>query len=106
MTKLITTLILIFTFGCGTILNSGPATIVPPPGATVDGVPGPVPANQQIPHEIVYPNGQRCVVTPSISVGYLVADIILLFLVGVVVDAVTGDWKVLDAAMCPGVIVT
>jgi hypothetical protein len=98
-------LALVATMGCGTILNSGPATLIPPPGATIDGVAGPIPANKQVPHEVVYQDGRRCVVTSSVSAGYLIADIILLFLVGVIVDAITGDWKTLDAGMCPGVIV-
>lgn len=97
--------LMICTIGCGTVLNGGPATIIPPPGATVDGVAGPVPANKQMPHEVVYPDGRRCVVVPSVSVGYLVVDIVVLFLVGVIVDAVTGDWKVLNADQCPGVLV-
>ena len=105
MTTRLVALLLIFTIGCGTVLNGGPATLIPPPGATIDGVPGPIPANKQIPHEVVYPDGRHCVVVSSVSVGYLVVDIVLLFLLGVIVDAVTGDWKVLDAGMCPGVIV-
>ena len=45
-------LALAFLIGCGTILNSGHVTIMPPPGALVDGVPGPVVASQRQPHEI------------------------------------------------------
>lgn len=96
--------LMVCSIGCGTIMNGGPATIIPPPGATVDGVAGPVPANKQMPHEVVYQDGRRCVIVSSVSVGYVVVDI-LLGVVGVVVDAVTGDWKVLDPAMCPGVII-
>ena len=98
-------LALVATMGCGTVLNGGPATIIPPPGATIDGFAGPVPANKQIPHEIVYQDGRRCLVTSSVSAGYLIADIFLLFLLGVIVDAITGDWNTLDAGACPGVIV-
>lgn len=98
--------LLICTIGCGTVMNGGPATIIPPPGATVDGVAGPVPASKKLPHEIVYQDGRRCIVESSVGAGYVIVDIVLLFLVGVIVDAVTGDWKTLDAGACPGVIVT
>ena len=101
-------LILVFTFGCGTVLNGSTATVILPPGASIDGMPSgpmPMPISNRTPHEIVYPDGRRCLVTPHVSVGYLIADIVLLFLVGVIVDAVTGDWTVLDASMCPGVAV-
>jgi hypothetical protein len=97
--------ILVFTVACGTVLNGGPATIIPPPGATIDGVAGPVPASKKISHEVVYPDGRRCIVESGVSAGYLIVDVVLLFLVGVVVDAITGDWKVLNADACPGVIV-
>lgn len=73
-------MILVFSVGCGTILNSGPATIVPPPGATVDGVAGPIPASKKLPHEVVYPDGRRCIIESSV-----------------------GDWKLLRADACPGV---
>ena len=92
--------------GCGTVLNGGASTIYPPQGGTIDGVAGPIMANKSSSHEVMYPNGQRCLIQPAISIGYLVADIVLLFLVGVIVDAVTGDWNVLDPNACPGVIVT
>lgn len=98
-------MILVFSVGCGTILNSGPATIVPPPGATVDGVAGPIPASKKLPHEVVYPDGRRCIVESSVSAGYVIADVVLLFLVGLIVDGITGDWKSLSADACPGVIV-
>jgi hypothetical protein len=97
--------LLIFTMACGTVLNGGPATIIPPPGASVDGVAGPIPASQQMAHEVVYQDGRRCIIESRVSAGYVIVDVLLLFLVGVIVDAVTGDWKVLDAGMCPGVIV-
>lgn len=97
--------LLALTMSCGTVLNSGPATIYPPQGGTVDGSPTPVPASKQVPHEVVYPDGRRCIIESRVSAGYVIADVILLFLVGVIVDAATGDWKVLSADACPGVIV-
>lgn len=93
--------------GCGTVLNGSTTTIMAPPGSSIDGmmVQGPVVVSQHHPHEVVFPDGRRCFIDSRISIGYLVADVVLLFLVGVIIDAVTGDWKVLDAGMCPGVIV-
>jgi hypothetical protein len=105
MTTRILAVLLIFTMACGTVLNGGPAMIIPPPGATVDGVAGPVPASKKIPHEVVYQDGRRCIVESHVSAGYVIVDIVLLFLLGVIVDAVTGDWKVLNADACPGVII-
>jgi hypothetical protein len=93
---------LILTLGCGTIVNRGATTLTPPPGGTIDGVAGPVPARKNQPHTVVYPDGHQCIVGSSFGVGYVVADI-LLFPVGVIVDAVTGDWKKLDVGSCPGV---
>ena len=45
-----------------------------------------------------------CVIPSGISAGYLMLDIFLTGLIGVVVDAVTGDWTVLKGG-CPGVMV-
>jgi hypothetical protein len=105
MSRLLPAIVVVMSLGCGTVLNSGPATIVPPPGGTVDGVAGPLLVSKKTPHEIRYPDGRACIIQSRISMGYLLADIFLLFLVGVVVDAVTDDWKVLDPMSCPGVIV-
>lgn len=98
--------VLVFSMGCGTILNGGPATLIPPPGATVDGVAGPISVSQKTAHEVTYQDGRRCIVESRVSAGYVIADVLLFtFLIGVLVDAVTGDWKTLDAGACPGVIV-
>ena len=78
---------------------------MPPPGATVDGAPGPVVVSKKMPHEVTYPDGRRCIIDSSVGAGYVIADIFLLLLLGVIVDAITGDWKTLDAGACPGVIV-
>ena len=96
---------LVFVVGCGTVLNGSTSTIVPPKGATVDGVAGPITASNQRPHEVIYEDGRHCIVESSVSAGYVIADVVLWFLVGVLVDAVTGDWKTLDADACPGVVV-
>ncbi|MBL9016737.1 MAG: hypothetical protein JNL83_21295 [Myxococcales bacterium] len=91
--------------GCGTILNSGTARITPPQGATVDGQYGPIEASQKRSHHIVYADGRTCVVESGVSAGYVIADVVFWFLLGLVVDGVTGNWKTLDEEACPGVIV-
>ncbi len=99
-------MMLTLSMGCGTLINGGPSTIYPPQGGTIDGVPGPIVVSKKSAHEVIYPNGQRCLIVPAVGLGYVVVDVVLLFLVGLVIDAVTGDWSVLDANQCPGVIVT
>ena len=89
--------------GCGTILNSGTATIRPPQGATVDGQSGPTDVSQKRSHQIVYEDGRTCVVESSVSAGYVIADVVFWFLLGLVVDGATGNWKTLDADGCAGV---
>jgi hypothetical protein len=103
MVNRLTAAALVFSVGCGAILNGSSSTIVPPPGATVDGQPTPIVASNQTAHEIVYPDGRRCIVGSHISAGYLVADVVLWFLVGIIIDGVSGDWNVLDEGACPGV---
>ena len=91
--------------GCGTILNNGPAVVHIPPGASIDGYAGPtVAVDPQHIHEIVYPDGRRCLIDSNVNWLYVAADIIL-FLWPVIVDAITGDWKVTDAGDCPGVLI-
>lgn len=91
--------------GCGTILNGGPATIRPPVGATVDGHPGAISASKKHSHEVVYADGRRCLIESQVSAGYVVADLVFWFLLGIVVDGATGNWKTLDDEACPGVVV-
>lgn len=105
MVKKICAAVLALTTGCGTILNSGTARVSLPPGAMIDGVQGPVMVSQQSSHDITYPDGRHCYVESHIGAGYVIADIILLFLVGLLVDAATGDWRTLNADACPGVMV-
>ena len=104
MTRLVA-LGLALTMGCGTILNSGTATITPPRGATVDGNLGPTVVSKKRSHEIEYPDGRRCIVESRVSGGYVLADIVFWFLLGVLIDAATENWKTLDADACPGVVV-
>ena len=104
--KTILIAILVLCVGCGTILNSGPATVYPPAGGAVDGVAGPTPASKKRPHEVIYPDGRRCIVESHVSAGYVIVDIIFFWtIVPLVIDAVTENWKTLDADACPGVMV-
>src|SRR5258706_2855039 len=89
---------------CGRTFNGGPVgTIIPPQGGTVDGHPGPTQVDKRQPHEVVYADGQRCVVDSSVGIRYLLPDVFLTVLIGVVVDASSGAWRMLDDN-CPGVV--
>jgi hypothetical protein len=90
--------------GCGAIFNEKAVMTNPPPGATIDGQPGPQVLVQAHPHEVVYPDGRRCMIQPKIKGMYIVGDI-LTFPIGLIVDVVTDDWKVLDAGYCAGVMI-
>jgi len=103
--KSVVALVVVVSMGCGTILNSGTATIRPPRGATVDGQEGPTAVSKKSSHQIVYADGGSCVVESSVSAGYVVADVVFWFLLGLLVDGATGNWKTLDADACRGVLV-
>ena len=98
-------LVLVVLVGCGQTFNKRPATIIPPVGGLVDGRPGPATVDKRQPHEVIYPNGQRCIVDTSIGMRYLVPDIFLTFLIGVYIDAKHDTWLRLDEDTCPDVIV-
>lgn len=91
--------------GCGAILNSSTATVNGPAGTRVNGNPVPTIVSQKSSHQVTMPDGRTCVITSGASGGYVVADILLTGLLGVVIDAATGAWKTLDADSCPGVTV-
>lgn len=93
------------TMACGTVLNSTSTTVTPPPGATINGGTGPMVLSQQRSHEVIYPDGRRCIIESRVGAGYVVADLVFWFLVGIIVDAATGKWRSLDADACPGVVV-
>jgi hypothetical protein len=98
--------VLVLATGCATIFNSRTATIVAPPGSGVDGGPTPAIASQKRPHEVVYPDGRRCIIESNVSAGYVIVDIIFFWtILPLIIDAVTENWKVLDAGACPGVMV-
>lgn len=72
----------------------------------MNGTPGPVVASQQRSAEVIYPDGRRCIVESRVGAGVVIIDLLLLpLLIPIIVDAVTGNWKHLDADACPGVMV-
>lgn len=75
------------------------------PSASTNGGMGLMVLSQQRAHEVIYADGRRCVLESRVGAGYVIADIILTFLIGVIVDAATEKWKSLDESSCPGVIV-
>lgn len=96
--------------GCGTILNSGVATVTLPAGASLDGYVissmQSLQINKQVPHEITFADGRRCVIESNVSVGYVLADVFLGFFgLGILVDGITQDWRTLDSDYCVGVTV-
>lgn len=97
--------LLVFVMGCGTILNSSTARVNLPPGVTLDGAQGSVLVSQQSSHIVMYPDGRQCLLEPHIGALYIIGDVVLFFLLGLLVDAATGNWKSLDSADCPGVLV-
>jgi hypothetical protein len=90
---------------CGSMMNTQPALVALPPGATLYGHEGVVAVSKKQPHQVVLADGSVCVLASNLSVGYILADVFLTGLIGIAVDAVTNDWRTLDAGGCPGVIV-
>lgn len=101
--KLVVAATLLLSTGCGAILNSSTKTVSLPPGATVNGATGNVPLSQKQSHQVQFADGRSCVIESGVSIGYVLADVLLTGLIGVVIDGVTGDWKTLSADGCPGV---
>ncbi len=94
--------------GCATLFNSGTQqlSIEANPGApiVVDGLevgksPGVVEVSSHVDHDIVV-GGRGCHLDAEVGVGWVIADIFLTGLIGVVVDAVTGDWRSIHASEC------
>jgi hypothetical protein len=98
----ILSLFLVSSLGCGAILNGGTSRVSGPPGSFMDGAPLPQLVSKKSSHQVVMPNGLECTLGSSVSAGYLIADLIFTSLLGIVVDAVTGDWSTLDSDSCPG----
>lgn len=98
-------LMMLATTGCATVFNGGTATVVPAPGVLVNGSNQVQLVDKQGVQVVQYANGQGCYIDNHISAGWIVVDIVLTGFLGLVVDAVTGDWKNLDSTACPGVLV-
>ncbi len=90
--------------GCGTIFNGGPATVSPAPGVRVNGSPATQLADKQLPLTVEYDQGGGCIVQSSLSIPYLLLDVFLTGFLGIIIDAITGDWYVLENN-CPGVFI-
>lgn len=91
--------------GCGTIFNGGPATVAPAPGVAINGYQTVQLVDKGMPVQVAYAQGGFCMIGSGISVSYLLLDIFLTGVIGIVIDAITGDWNVLDEGSCPGVMV-
>src|SRR5262245_16240408 len=100
MTKLFASLLLVAaTSGCGTLFNKKHVDLSTDPGVTVEG--GTSDVSQKESHEVTYSDGRTCTLSPSVSIGYVILDIFTTGPIGLIVDGITGDWKVLKG--CPGV---
>lgn len=107
-------LFVVLATGCGAVFAAKTRPVIvqsTPPDAQVlvDGVPlgttpTTVPVNNHKNHTVVvrapgYPDG-TCLVNTRVGVVWVVLDIVLTGLIGVVVDAVTGGWSEVDALPC------
>ncbi len=101
MTKLMFATLLLAA-GCGTLFNKRHVDVTIDPGVSVDGAMISTELDQQATHMVTYPDGRVCRLEPGVSVGYLLLDIFFTGPIGIIVDAVTGDWKVAKGD-CPGV---
>jgi hypothetical protein len=93
---------LVFAAGCGTLFNKRQAEIGMDPGVEVDGQSISTTIDQREEHTVSYPDGRTCKITPGVSGAYIILDIFLTGPIGIIVDAVTGDWTVAKSD-CPGV---
>lgn len=88
--------------GCATIFNKKTVDIRADPGVTVDGQSGSMTVSQQEDHHVMYSDGRSCTLESGVSVAYVVLDIFLTGPIGLIIDGVTGNWKVAKAT-CDGV---
>ena len=93
--------------GCGAIFNSPSKQVLmtsTPPGAHVliDGLPagvtpGMIPVGNSRDHVVVFRlegyAPATCMLTTSLDPTYVILDFVLAFPIGVIVDAITGDWN-------------
>jgi len=86
--------------GCATIFNKKTVDLSTDPGVTVVG--GTSDVSQQEDHVVKYSDGHTCTLESGVSVAYVIVDLFLTGPIGLIVDGVTGNWKVVKAT-CPGV---
>ena len=86
--------------GCGTLFNPRTISVNVPAGASIEG--GATTLSQSEDHVVRYDNGTTCTIESGISIPYLLLDLFLTGPIGIIIDGVTGNWKVLEGG-CPGV---
>jgi hypothetical protein len=101
MNKLVVA-VLLLSAGCGTIFNKRQITVRADDGVTIDGSSGSVTIDQGESHTVGYPDGTECTIDSGISVAYFIVDLFLTGPVGIIVDAVTGGWKI-SKSDCHGI---
>lgn len=100
MTKWI--MLTLFATGCATILNKRTVHVELDDGVSVDGESVSADIDQREPHTVTYADGRTCNIHPGVSGPYIVLDIFLTGPIGLIIDAITGDWTVAKGD-CPGV---
>lgn len=101
--KHVALLLAVTSAACGSLLNNGPATVSAPPGTAIDGAFGVTQLSKKRSHQVQFADGRTCLITSKVSPLYVLGDVVVWGIVGILVDAVTSDWKTLDAGGCPGV---
>jgi hypothetical protein len=101
MNKLVVAALLL-SAGCGTLLNKREITVRADDGVTVDGSSGSVTIDQKESHTVRYPDGSECTIDSGISGAYFVVDLFLTGPIGIIIDAVTGGWKI-SKSDCKGI---
>jgi urocanate hydratase len=95
---------LVVTSGCATMLNPQEKTLYLAEGVTIDGETRTKKVDQKETYTVEYADGREsCELEPEVSTAYFVLDLFATAVIGLVVDAVTGDWRVIDAGECEGV---
>jgi len=90
----IASLLIVSQVGCGTLFNKNPAKVTLDPGVTLDGSSTASEIDQKEDHTVGYPDGSTCKIESGISGAYLILDLFMTGPVGIIIDAVTGGWKV------------
>lgn len=86
--------------GCGTLFNAKTIEVNLPSGASTDS--GSTTLSQSEDHVVTYENGSKCTIESGVSISYVLLDLFLTGPIGLIIDGVTGNWKVLEGG-CPGV---